>query len=55
MADEQRSNGGQTCPNSKGKKLDTRAKKGGECEKTQKAVKIALEKELVAEMYEMVL
>ena len=30
---------GQTCPNGKGKKLDTGAKKGGECEKAQKAVK----------------
>ena len=27
---------GQTCPNSKEKKLDTGAKKGGKCEKAQK-------------------
>ena len=46
---------GQTCPNSKEKKLDTGAKKGGKCEKAQKAVKNALEEELIAEMYEMIL
>ena len=46
---------GQTCPNSKGKKLDTGAKKGGKCEKAQKAVKNAPEEELIAEMYEMIL
>ena len=46
---------GQTCPNSKEKKLDTGAKKGGKCERAQKAVKNALEEELIAEMYEMIL
>jgi hypothetical protein len=46
---------GQTCPNSKDKKLDTGSKKGGKCEKAQKAVKNALEEELIAEMYEMIL
>ena len=30
---------GQTCPNNKEKKLDTGEKKGGKCEKAQKAVK----------------
>ena len=39
----------------KEKKLDTGAKKGGKCEKAQKAVKNALEEELIAEMYEMIL
>jgi len=46
---------GQTCPNTKEKKLDTGAKKGGKCENAQKAVKNALEEELIAEMYEMIL
>ena len=46
---------GQTCPNTKEKKLDTGEKKGGKCEKAQKAVKNALEEELIAEMYEMAL
>ena len=45
----------QTCPNSKGKKLDTGAKKGGKCEKAQKAVKTAPEEKLIAEMYEIIL
>ena len=46
---------GQTCPNRKEKKLDTGEKEGGRCERAQKAVKNALEEELIAEMYEMVL
>ena len=46
---------GQTCPNTKEKKLDTGKKKGGKCEKAQNAVKNALEEELIAEMYEMIL
>ena len=46
---------GQTCPNSKEKKLDTGEKEGGRCERAQKAVKNALEEELIAEMYEMIL
>ena len=44
-----------TCPNSKDKRLDRRAKKAGKCEKAQKAVKNSLEEELIAEMYEMFL
>ena len=39
----------------KEKKLDTGVKKGGKCENAQKAVKNALEEELIAEMYEMIL
>ena len=46
---------GQTCPNSKEERLDTGAKKGGKCERAQNAVKNALEEELIAEMYEMIL
>ena len=46
---------GQTCPKHKEKKLDTGEKKGGKCEKAQKAVRNALEEELTAEMYEMIL
>ena len=46
---------GQTCPNNKEKELDTGEKKGEKCEKAQKAVKDALEEELIAEMYEMIM
>ena len=46
---------GQTCPNSKEKGLDTGAKRGGRNEKAQKAVKNALEEELIEEMYRMIL
>ena len=46
---------GQTCPNSKDNKLDTGAKRGGKCEKAQKAVKNALEEGLIAEVCEMML
>jgi hypothetical protein len=47
----QREHPGQTCPNSKEKKLDTGAKRGGRNEKAQQAVKNALEEELIEEMY----
>ena len=46
---------GQTCPNSKEKGLDTGDKRGGRNEKAQKAVKNALEGELIEEMYKMIL
>ena len=46
---------GQTCPNSKEKRLDTGVKKGGRCEMAQKTTKNAQEEELIAEMYEMTL
>jgi hypothetical protein len=46
---------GQTCPNSKEKGLDTGDKRGGCNEKAQKAVKNALEEELIEEMYRMIL
>ena len=46
-------NPGQTCPNSKEKRLDTEVKKGGWCKRARKAVENALEGELLAEMYEM--
>ena len=46
---------GQTCPNSKEKKLHTGEKRGSLCEIATKAVKNALEEELIAEMYEMIL
>ena len=46
---------GQTCPNSKEKGLDTGDKRGGRNEKAQKAVKNALEEELIEEMYRMIL
>ena len=46
---------GQTCPNIKEKHLDTGVKKGGKCEKAQKAAKNAPEEELIAEMYEIIL
>ena len=47
---------GQTCPNSKEKDLDTaRGKRGGRNEKARKAVKNALEEELIEEMYRMIL
>ena len=46
---------GQPCPNGKGKKLDTGAKKGGKFEKAHKAAKNAPEEELIVEMHEMVL
>ena len=45
----------QTCPNSKEKSLDTGDKRGGRNEKAQKAVKNALEEELVVEMYSMII
>ena len=55
--DEQREDGhpSQTCPNSKEKRLDTGEERGGLCEIANKAVKNALEEELIAEMYEMIL
>ena len=46
---------GQTCPNSKEKRLDTGEKRGNLCEIANKAVKNTLEEELIAEMYEMIL
>ena len=46
---------GQTCPNSKEKRLDTGEKRGNLCEIANKAVKNALKAELIAEMYEMIL
>ena len=46
---------GQACPNSKEKRLDTGEKRGNLCEIANKAGKNALEEELVAEMYEMIL
>ena len=58
VANEQRPNGAPRTNVSEHqgeKKLDTGEKKGGKCEKAQKAVKDALEEELIAEMYEMVL
>ena len=42
-------------PKQQGKEARHGAKKVGKCEKAQKAVKNALEKELIAEMYEMTL
>ena len=46
---------GQTCPNSKEKRIDTGEKRGRLCEVANKAAKNALEEELIAEMYEMIL
>ena len=46
---------GQTCPNSKEKGLDTGDKRGGRNDKAQKAVKNALEEEVIEEMYRMIL
>ena len=53
--------GGQTehpshaCPNSKERSLDTGDKKRGRNEKTQEAVKNALEEELIGEMCSMII
>ena len=46
---------GQTCPNSKEKDLDTGDRRGGRNEKARKAVKNALEVELIEEMYRIIL
>ena len=46
---------GQTCPNSKEKSLDTGHKRGSRNKKAQKAVKNALEKKLIGEMYKMIM
>ena len=55
MSSGQTEHPGQTCPNSKEKRLHTGEKRGNLCEIANKAVKNALEEELIAEMYEMIL
>ena len=57
MANEQRPNGAPRTdvPEQQGEETRHWGGKGGKCEKAQKAVQDALEEELIAEMYGMIL